>query len=110
MLALQQQGRLHHQTEANLDWMFFWLKGEIPSDPERAARWSILRQQQNEVLKPRRRGICNNEGGRAGQVRRHGRGLSGYYRSTATPDTVAAFRRSLSNDARVAPRLIVSSR
>ena len=55
-------------SEANLDWMCFWLKGEIPSDPERAARWLILRKQQDEVLKPRRRGICNNEGGRAGQV------------------------------------------
>ena len=36
---------------AIVDWMRFWLKGEIPSDPERAARWAILRKQQDEVLK-----------------------------------------------------------
>lgn len=43
------------QREANfrliVDWMCFWLKGEIPSDPERAAHWAILRKQQDEVLK-----------------------------------------------------------
>lgn len=37
--------------EATIDWMCFWLKGEIPKDPKRAARWAILRKQQDEVLK-----------------------------------------------------------
>jgi len=37
--------------EATVDWMCFWLKGETPKDPERAARWAILRKQQDEVLK-----------------------------------------------------------
>lgn len=37
--------------QATVDWMCFWLKGEIPSDPERAARWAVLRKQQDEVLK-----------------------------------------------------------
>lgn len=36
---------------ATVDWFSFWLKGEVPSDPDRAARWAILRQQQDEVLK-----------------------------------------------------------
>ena len=35
----------------SVDWMCFWLKGETPKDPERAARWAILRKQQDEVLK-----------------------------------------------------------
>lgn len=34
-----------------VDWMCFWLKGEAPSDYECAARWAILRKQQDEVLK-----------------------------------------------------------
>lgn len=34
-----------------VEWMCFWLKGEVPSDPKRADRWAILRKQQDEVLK-----------------------------------------------------------
>ena len=37
--------------QASVDWMCFWLKGEAPKDSERAARWAILRKQQDEVLK-----------------------------------------------------------
>lgn len=37
--------------EWTVDWFCFWLKDQIPSDTERAARWAILRQQQDEVLK-----------------------------------------------------------
>lgn len=33
-----------------LDWMSFWLKGEAPKDPERAARWAPLRKLQEDVL------------------------------------------------------------
>lgn len=39
------------EMAAIVDWMCFWLKGEVPSDPERAARWVVLRKQQDEVLK-----------------------------------------------------------
>jgi hypothetical protein len=33
------------------DWTCFWLKGGTPKDPVSAARWVILRKQQDEVLK-----------------------------------------------------------
>lgn len=39
------------ELEIIVDWLKFWLKDEIPSDPERAARWAVLRKQQDEVLK-----------------------------------------------------------
>ncbi len=37
--------------QLTVDWMRFWLKGESPSDLGRAERWSMLRNQQDEVLK-----------------------------------------------------------
>ncbi len=37
--------------KATVDWLCYWLKDEIPADPDRAARWAILRKQQDEVLK-----------------------------------------------------------
>jgi dipeptidyl aminopeptidase/acylaminoacyl peptidase len=36
--------------EASIDWMSFWLNGEIPPDGERARRWGRLREQQQAVL------------------------------------------------------------
>lgn len=36
--------------EASVDWMAFWLLGELPPDATRAARWSVLRTQQQAVL------------------------------------------------------------
>lgn len=36
--------------EVTVDWMSFWLRGETPSDPERARRWTKLREQQQAVL------------------------------------------------------------
>src|SRR5262249_43616068 len=47
------QRPLEHLALQNavVDWMRFWLKDEAPADPERAARWAVLRKQQDEVLK-----------------------------------------------------------
>lgn len=36
--------------EASVDWMAFWLLGEVPPDSARAARWAVLRAQQQAVL------------------------------------------------------------
>lgn len=36
--------------EASVDWMAYWLLGEVPPDAERAAHWSALRTQQQAVL------------------------------------------------------------
>jgi len=43
------QERLEMMT-AVVDWYCFWLKGEIPPDPERAKRWDRLRNMQRAVL------------------------------------------------------------
>jgi hypothetical protein len=36
--------------ENTVDWMAFWLRGELPADVERADRWKTLYDQQGEVL------------------------------------------------------------
>lgn len=36
--------------ETSVDWMAFWLLGEVPPDGKRAARWAVLRAQQQAVL------------------------------------------------------------
>jgi len=41
--------RLEMMT-AVVDWYCFWLKGEIPPDPERAKRWERLRKMQEAVI------------------------------------------------------------
>ena len=48
---LQSPRERYASLSTSVDWMGFWLKGEIPKDLERAARWAILRKQQDEVLK-----------------------------------------------------------
>ncbi|HLA12251.1 MAG TPA: prolyl oligopeptidase family serine peptidase [Pyrinomonadaceae bacterium] len=46
---LRPRERLEMMT-AVVDWYCFWLKGEIPPDPERAKRWERLRKMQQAVI------------------------------------------------------------
>jgi dipeptidyl aminopeptidase/acylaminoacyl peptidase len=39
------------EMEVVVEWMSFWLQNRNPTDPELAARWKVLRSQQDEVLK-----------------------------------------------------------
>ncbi|MXP41201.1 hypothetical protein GRI75_06025 [Altererythrobacter soli] len=46
-----QRPREHlYLNEATVDWMAFWLKGEVPANVHRARRWLMLRTMQEAVL------------------------------------------------------------